>query len=144
MPRILKQSAALVIAGSLLASCSGGVDGPVVEGDWRSGGETAEVFGDVVFEDECLYLYQSEIDTRYPVIWPSGTTWDFDRSVIALPGGALVREGSYVHGGGGYHHLGRLGEYTTSEGVALVSSCVDNEFGEVAVFNSSGELEVRQ
>lgn len=144
MRRIVKSMAVLLIAGFVVSSCSGGVVGPVVEGSWRSGGETAEIFGEVVFEGECLYLYQSEIDTRYPVIWPNGTEWDSDQDAVVLPDGTPVGERFEVYGGGGYHHLDRLSEFTTEEGVAVVSSCVDNEFGEVAVFNSSGDVEIRR
>lgn len=143
MPRIVKSMAGLLVAGFIVSSCSGEVDGPVVDGNRRSGGETAEVFGELVFEGECLYLYQSEIDTRYPVIWPNGTEWDSDQSAVVLPDGTPVGVGVEVYGGGGYHHLDGLSEYTTEEGVAVVSSCVDNEFGEVAVFNSSGDVEIR-
>lgn len=143
MRRIVKSMAVLLIAGFIVSSCSGGVDGPVVDGNWRSGGETAEVFGELVFEGECLYMYQSEIDTRYPVVWPNGTEWDSDQFVVVLPDGTQVGEGIEVYGGGGYHHLDVLSEYTTEEGIAVVTSCVDNEHGEVAVFNSSDDVEIR-
>jgi hypothetical protein len=143
MRRTVKAVVALLVVGFIVSGCSGGVDGPVVEGNRRSGGEDAEVFGEVVIEGDCIYLYQSEIDTRYPVIWPHGTEWDSDQFAVVLADGTPASEGAEVYGGGGYHHLDGLSEDTTEEGVALVSSCVDNEFGEVAVFNSSGGVEVR-
>lgn len=143
MRRSAESWAGLVVLALIVSSCSGGVDGPVVEGNRRSGGEDALVVGEVVFEGECIYLCQSEADTRYPVIWPYGTEWDPDQSAVVLPDGSPVSEGAEISGGGGYHHLDRLSEDTTEEGVALVTSCVDNEFGEVAVFNSSGEIEVQ-
>jgi hypothetical protein len=142
MQRILG-TMAVTAAMLVVSSCSGGVDGPVVEGNRRSGGEEAEVFGQVVIEDECIYLDVSEVDTRYPVIWPHGTRWDSIGLAVVLPDGTHVIEGVEVYGGGGYHHLDRLNDDTTSEGVALLSSCVDNEYGEIAVFNSSGEIEVQ-
>jgi hypothetical protein len=143
MRRVVKSMAVLLVAAIIISGCSGGVDGPVVEGNRRSGGESAQVFGEVIIEGGCIYLYQSEIDTRYPVIWPHGTEWDAEQRAVVLPDGTPVSDGAEVHGGGGYHHLDGLTDDTTEEGVALVSSCVDSEFGEVAVFNSSGEVEVR-
>lgn len=143
MRRTVNAMALLLGVGIITSGCSGGVDGPVVEGNRRSGGETAEVFGEVIIEGDCIYLYQSEIDTRYPVIWPHGTEWDPDQSAVVLSDGTLAGDGVEVYGGGGYHHLDGLSDDTTEEGVALVSSCVDNEFSEVAVFNSSGDVQIR-
>lgn len=143
MRRTVFAMAVSLVVG-FISGCSGGVDGPVVEGNRRSGGEAAKVFGEVVIEGDCIYLYQSEIDTRYPVIWPHGTEWDSVQSAVVLPDGTPVSDGVEVDGGGGYHHLDGLSDDTSEEGVALVSACVDNEFGEVAVFNSSGEIELRE
>jgi hypothetical protein len=144
MRRIVKPLAVLIVVGCTILGCSGGLDGPVVEGNRRSGGQDAEVFGEVVIEGDCIYLYQSEVDTRYPVIWPHGTKWDSDQSVVVLPDLTLAGDGVEVYGGGGYHHVDGLSDATTEEGVARVTACVDNEFGEVAVFNSSGEIEIRE
>ncbi len=60
-----------------------------------------------------------------------------------LPGGALVREGDEVYGGGGYYYEENLSELTSEEGVDLALTCVDNTYGEVAVFNSGETVEVR-
>jgi hypothetical protein len=138
-----KTVAGLLVAVLVMSGCTGGVDGPVVEGNRRSGGEDAGVSGEVTIEGECVYLLQSEIDTRYPVIWPHGTQWDSDQSAVVLPDGTRVTEGDEVSGSGGYHDRDSLSEYTTSDGVASVSSCVDNEYGEVAVLNSSGKIDIR-
>jgi hypothetical protein len=142
MQRIIR-TLAIAAAVLIVSGCSGGVDGPAVEGNRRSWGEEAEILGKVVIEDKCLHLDVSEVDTRYPVIWPHGTHWDSSRSAVVLPGGTLVVEGVEVYGGGGYHGTDQLSDYTTADGVALLSSCVDNEYGEIAVFNSSGKIEVQ-
>ena len=132
-------SAVLVV----LPACSGGVDGPVIEGNRRSGGEDAEVAGVVQIEGDCIYLSRPDTDARYPVIWPKGTSWDADESAIDLPGRSeLVRAGDSVYGGGGYHKEGTLEHHTTDEGIDLALRCVDNEHGEIAVFNSGGDVEI--
>ena len=131
------------VATLLLASgCSGGVDGPVIEGNRRTGGEDAEVLGTVVIDGDCIYLQQAEIDTRYPVVWPHGTSWSRAESAVELPDGTLAYQGDQVYGGGGYHHEGNLAEYTVAEGVELARRCIDNQYGEVAVFNSGGAIDV--
>ena len=76
------------------------------------------------------------------MIWPHGTGWDSEASAVVLPDGTLVHQGDEVHGGGGYHSS-NLGAFTSQEGVDLVLSCVDNQYGEGAVFNSSGDVDVR-
>lgn len=134
---------AIILLGIVVSGCSGGVDGPVVEGNRRSGGETAEVFGEVVIEGDCIYLYQSGNDTRYPVVWPHGTRWDTGNSAIVLPDGTPVVDGDEVYGGGGYHYPDGISEDTTAQGVVRISACVDdNDSGEIAVFNTSDRIDV--
>lgn len=140
MRRTFSLVAGLLAVALLVSGCSGGVDGPVVDGDRRTSGEDATVVGEVLVEGECLYLVQGE--TRYPVIWPHGTRWDATESAVALPGGTLAYQGDEVSGGGGYHHEENLAEYTSQEGVELIMSCVDNDWGEIAVFNSGGPVEI--
>jgi len=142
MGRMLSWFGCAFIAAFLFAACSGGVAGPVVEGDRRTGGSDAEVLGTLVVEADCAYLAWTELETRFPVIWPYGTGWDSEASAVVLPDGALVHHGDEVYGGGGYYSSD-LGAFTSQEGVDLVSSCVDNQYGEVAVFNSSGDIDVR-
>lgn len=139
---VKRRTVALLVLGLVAAGCSGGVDGPVIEGNRSAGGTDAEVFGEVVIEGRCLYLFMADADTRFPVVWPNGTRWDADESLVVLPSGTVVHEGDRVSGGGGYHGSATLGRYTVEAGVALAESCVDNQYGEVAVFNSNGDIEV--
>ena len=134
----------VLVTLSFLSGCSGGVDGPVIEGNRRPGGTDAEVLGIVIIEGNCIFLHQPEVETRYPVVWPHGTSWSRAESAIRLPDGTLVYEGDKVYGGGGYHKEGNLDEYTVAEGVELALSCVDNRYGEVAVFNSDDDIEKLQ
>ena len=52
-----------------------------------------------------------------------------------------MQEGDQVSGGGGYHSEDTLSRYTVEDGVTLAMLCVDNEYGEVAVFNSGDDVE---
>ena len=129
------------ICAAALSGCSGGVDGPVVGGNRSLSGEDAAVSGEVVIEGRCLYLRIPDTDQRFPVVWPHGTSWDDSDSAIVLSDGTLIREGDVVSGGGGYHSED-FDHYTNAEGVSRLGECVDNTYGEVAVFNSGGEIEV--
>jgi hypothetical protein len=133
-----------VAAFFLVSGCSGGVDGPVIEGNRSTGGTDAEVLGVVAIEGDCIFLSQAETATRYPVVWPHGTSWNGAESAIELPDGTLVHAGNRLYGGGGYYTGANLDGYTVAEGVELALRCVDNEYGEVAVFNSVADIDVEQ
>jgi hypothetical protein len=52
----------LLVILFVVSGCSGGVDGPVIEGNQRFGGTDAEVFGEVVIEaSACIWLRRSLI-----------------------------------------------------------------------------------
>lgn len=126
------------------SGCSGAVHGPVIEGNRRYGGTDAEVSGVVVIESDCIYLHMPATDSRYPVVWPHGTSWNKQDSAIELPDGILVYEGDEVRGGGGYHSGQNLSEFTGTEGLELAMACADNQYGEIAVFNSSDHVETQR
>lgn len=139
---------ATMIAGVLIvllvtSGCAGGVHGPLLEGDRRTGGTAAIVSGELVVEPECLYLQRPDSGERFPVIWPHRTGWDSAQSAVMLPDGTLVHEGDRVSGSGGYHS-DNLDRFIGPEGVKAALACVDNQHGEVAVFNTRGEIDVER
>ena len=125
----MRKTSSLFLAATaallLVSGCSGRVDGPVIEGNRSTGGTDAEVLGVVVIEQDCIFLGQA--DTRYPVVWPHGTSWDSAEAAIRLPDGTLVYEGDQVYGGGGYHTEANLADFTVAAGVELALRCVDNQ-----------------
>lgn len=81
------------LAGVLLACGTvGSVDGPVIEGNVTGGGDDALVVGTVTIEGDCIYLHDPQIESRYPVVWPHGTSWNPAESAIKLPDGTLVHD----------------------------------------------------
>jgi hypothetical protein len=102
----------------------------------------AVIFGELAIEGDCLYLVWPDSDARFPVIWPHGTSWDAERSAVVLARGALVQEGDRVDSGGGYHS-DNLSDFTVPDGVDLLAACVDNEYRELAVFNSSDNVDIQ-
>ncbi|MEX2533493.1 MAG: hypothetical protein WD360_05975 [Nitriliruptoraceae bacterium] len=126
---------ATVMAG-LLTACGGVNEQRVGDDDLGffvhgktilpSGGMDALVIGTFVTANGCLLLETNE--SKYPVVWPSGTTVvGTDPLVIRLPSGQQVHLGDQLEGGGGYLKAEQLG-------IDVAEACV-NEYGEIAVFN---------
>lgn len=143
---------ALLVALVTAAGCSGsGAGGEVLErsgdgryerigvGDistWRHAASSGDgldalIEGVIGHDPECgMWIHQPEVDVRYPVVWPAGTTIEqADPLTLQLPDGAAVRVGDRVAGGGGYHTLD-----------LVTTGCA--ETGETAVFNASEDVEV--
>lgn len=124
------------------ATSSGVLDGPVMrypESASNDGGEDAEVRGRLELEDECLYVALDEVDQRYPVVWPAGTTWDADSETVISPSGARMPVGSDVYGGGGYRYVDDVGRTLGADAEARAAGCVDNSYGEVAFVNNGDD-----
>lgn len=116
-----------------------GVDGPVIrhtEPPW-DGGMAAEVRGVLELDGDCLYLSSRSIAERYPILWPAGTTWDPSSRSVVTPVDELLPVGGAVSGGGGFLDVDSVGRFAGPEGEALASRCLDNTFGEIAVFNNT-------
>lgn len=115
------------------------VDGPVMRYPTPSSsvvGMAAEVRGVLQLEGSCLYISLDEIAERYPVLWPAGTWWDAANQSVVPPTGAPMPIGSTVYGGGGYMHVSEIERLAGQDAAALASTCVDNQYGEVAVVNN--------
>lgn len=134
-------STALVLA---LSACAGSVDGPVIEGSRSLGGSDALISGVLEYEGGCLYIEHPDADERYPIVWPLGTSWNEAESAVRLGDGTLVYVGDTVSGGGGFPSVSKLGGHTSSEGQELAQESIDNTYSEVAVFNTSEDIDVRR
>ena len=100
-------------------------------------GEDAEIRGVIEIADGCVYLYLSEVNERYPVIWPHNTSWDAQRQAIILPSGDVLGAGDAVSGGGGYRYVEAIERVAGPQVAVLAAGCVDNTYGEIAVVNNS-------
>lgn len=122
----------------LAASPEDGVDGPVLRhlDSLTNEGEGAEVIGTLELEGDCLYLFQSEIDVRFPVVWPNPTSWDNEEQAVVLADGTEIGIGEAVSGGGGYADIERVELVAGPIAAALAEQCVDNTFGEIAIVNN--------
>ena len=112
--------------------------GPVfAAGDDGDGsGMGAIVQGRLRLDDGCLLL------DDIPIVWPHETGWDAVDKVILLPGGQQAAIGDRVTGGGGYLHVQSLtGEYD-DEFAARLRECPTDRWGQVAVFNQTGHVDV--
>lgn len=126
-------------AADAMETSAGAVDGPLMRHPEPSGtqeGLEAEVIGVLELDAECLYLSSSEIDERYPVLWPAGTVWDAEREVVVLPTGSEIAVGENAYGGGGYLSVSAVETIAGSEAGEHAARCVDNQYGEIAVVNN--------
>ncbi len=121
------------------AVAAGRVDGPVVGWPlpYSLEGTDAEVGGVLVLRGDCLqFEYGPDAEAGYlPIVWPSGTAWDPDRLEVVLPAGDRIGIGATVAGGGGYPYADGFGSFDEAAR-ALLQSCADNEWNEVAAFNN--------
>jgi hypothetical protein len=97
----------------------------------------ALIRGVLQLEGSCLYLTSIDVvGERYPVLWPAGTSWDEQSKAVAPPVGAPIPIGGTVVGGGGFLYASDVDHLARPEASARASSCVDNTYGEIAVFNN--------
>lgn len=121
---------------------SSAVDGPVMrhpEASSTDGSDDAEVRGTLQLDGDCLHVVLAEIDERYPVVWPAGTSWDAEQETVVSPSGARMAVGSDVSGGGGYHAVEDVERLVGTEAAALAARCVDNAYGEIALVNNDDD-----
>jgi hypothetical protein len=125
-----------------IADGEAAVDGPVMRYPSPPSdnvGMAAEVRGTLQLDGACLYIFLDEAGERYPVLWPAGTTWDEQNQSVTPPAGSPMPVGSDVYGGGGYVPTAHIERLAGPDAAALASSCVDNEYGEIAVVNNQAD-----
>lgn len=130
---------------SLVASSNGAVAesavaGPVMRYPRRTNdkmGMAALIRGVLQLDGMCLYIAAIDVvGERYPVLWPGGTAWDEQNNSVVPPVGEPIPIGSRVEGGGGYLYVSDVERLAGPEASARAFSCVDNTYGEIAVFNN--------
>lgn len=116
----------------------GTIDGPVMRylPPLTDESDMAEIRGTLVLEGDCL-LVDSPWDTRFPVVWPAGTTWDAEGEAVVLHSGERFEIGSEIRGGGGYGGAGGLAEWLGDEVAALAAMCVEGDYEEVAFLGNT-------
>lgn len=121
----------------------GRVDGPVLvsplpESDVLDG-MTAEVAGPVRFDSDtgCLLLEHGSV--RYPLVWPTGTSWRSNPAGVRLEDGQVVEPGMTVYGGGGYLDRGGIERMAGTEVADAANACA-GPTGEIAIFNIGSEV----
>ena len=108
-------------------------------------GREAEVSGLVEMDEAtgCIYLYQPEFEISLPSVWPAGTV--VTDTGLRLGDGRAIPVGEWVYGGGGSVDVDEVEGGKSSDEAAVLARCpgVNNQYGEVAVFDSSAhEVEI--
>ncbi|MEQ8717892.1 MAG: hypothetical protein RIE08_09800 [Acidimicrobiales bacterium] len=101
--------------------------------------EAAEIRGVLEIEGACLYVALEEIGERYPVVWPSSTSWDGDSQRVILASGQTLEAGDSIYGGGGYHSVEDVHRLAGEAAADLAERCVDNQYGEIAIVNNQSD-----
>ena len=116
----------------------GTIDGPVMRNLLPSdaASDTAEIFGTLVLEGECLLLVSLQ-GSRFPIVWPAGTTWDAEGQAVVLHAGERVVIGSDIEGTGGYADTEQLVGWLGDEVATLATSCAQGDVDEVAYLGNT-------
>jgi hypothetical protein len=115
------------------------VDGPVIRYPHHSDDTEqldALVSGVLQLEGPCLYVFSDPSSERYPIVWPAGTHWDEASTSVVSATGELMPIGGEVSGGGGYFYVADVEHLVGSDAAVLVSQCIDNQYGEIAMVNN--------
>jgi hypothetical protein len=139
--RRLRISATVLGLSVLVGGCGAAESGTPVP-TWgrpqNTGGMDALLSGTVSWdlENSCVFLGRDGV--RFPVVLASGARLEGEPPALTLPSGAVVREGDFISGGGGYLSRASLGGLDIPIDVPPDECFLpENTFGEVAVFNNS-------
>ena len=116
----------------------GTIDGPVMRNlpPFDAVSDAAEILGTLVLEGECLLLVSLQ-GSRFPIVWPAGTTWDAEGQAVVLHSGERVVIGSDIEGTGGYADTVQLVGWLGDEVATLATSCAQGDVDEVAYLGNT-------
>jgi hypothetical protein len=130
---------ALIITG---CSSSGAVDGPVLTSPRPSlfgvDGMAAVLTGTLAIDGDCLQLIDGDIE--YPVVWPSGASWESQPPSVVLDG-QTIEAGTTVSGEGGYLYRDHVEQLAGSQVAHAAERCA-GPTGEIAFFNIGSDVDV--
>ena len=127
-----------------IAGCSseGTVDGPVLTSPrpplFGVDGMAAILSGTLALDSDCLRLIDGDIE--YPVVWPSGASWEPDPPSVVLDG-QTFEPGTAVSGEGGYLSRDHVEQLAGSQVGDAAERCA-GPTGEIAFFNIGSEVDV--
>lgn len=123
-----------VVAAATTAACWGDGETPApdviahaeCEGD-ACVSEAALIEARLAVAHECVYLIPAGDDTRAMVpIFPPGTVWSMDKTVVILPDESMVAVGEWLRGSGGSGDSQADMPHTAGpEAIERVRTCVD-------------------
>lgn len=124
-----------IATSSTTADDARAIDSPVMryqDTSAASGGLTTLLQGELQLDGDCLYLVQTSISKRTPILWPAGTHWDAPNKSVVAPSGAVMPIGGSVEGRGGFFFLTDIDRLAGASAWNLSVKCVD-EGGQIAV-----------
>ena len=130
-----------IATSSTTAEEARAVDGPVMryqDASSTSGNLATLLQGVLQLEGDCLYMFQSGTEERFPVLWPAETRWDAPNQSVVSPLGEIMKIGDAVEGRGGYFYLSDVALLAGNAVANLSAQCVDNAYRQVAVIENDG------
>jgi hypothetical protein len=124
----------VIATSSTTAEDARAIDGPVMRYQDTSSTSTnlsTLLQGVLQLDGDCLYLVQSAIKQRFPILWPAGTSWDGANQSVVSPGGDVMPIGGPVEGRGGFFYLSDIHLFAGPAARNLAALCVDN--GQIAI-----------
>jgi len=128
---------AVIATSSTTAAEARAIDGPVMryqDASATTGGLSTLLDGVLQIEGNCLYLVQTALDQRFPILWPADTRWDAVNNSVVLPNGVAMKIGSALQGRGGYFFLSDLDLLAGTAASNLALQCLDGD--QIAVFQN--------
>lgn len=124
------------------------VDGPVIRRMVPDTGVIDELMallqGRLEMTDGCLYLVVDAAGRRYPIVWPTRSSWDPVDESSVLPPSTRVHVGDDITAGGGFLQLSEIESITEPEAGRAAAACLDNTTGEIAAINTDdGAIQVQ-
>jgi len=94
--------------------------------------------GTLAIDGDCLQLIDGDIE--YPVVWPSGASWESQPPSVVLDG-QTIEAGTTVSGEGGYLYRDHVEQLAGSQVAHAAERCA-GPTGEIAFFNIGSDVDV--
>jgi len=132
--------AKVIPTSSTTAEEARAIDGPVMryqDASSASGGLSTLLSGVLQLEGNCLYLFQASLDQRFPILWPSGTTWDAANQSVISPAGDALHMGDSLEARGGYFFLSDIHLLAGTAASNRALECLDGD--QIAVIKNTAD-----
>ena len=110
--------------------------GDALSGPSSTSGQLSTLLQGVLqLEGNCLYLVETGIQQRFPILWPADTRWDAANQSVVSSAGEVMPIGGSVEGRGGFFFLSDVNLLAGTAARNRAAECVEN--GQIAVVENT-------